>query len=144
MPDFSLAPVDHQPDFSDASLVPVDYDPFNADGSSQQAQVQPASQPGPGIQVADAANDNRTPQEICDHAQAMCNANARMMAPTGEAQTMMKNCEMAYNLCSIKAARGIFSKNGDRIEFSDGGRVIFRPQYQLYVPSPDRPQNFLK
>jgi hypothetical protein len=41
MPDFSLVPVDYQPDFSDVSLVPVDYDPF-ADGITQQAQAQPA------------------------------------------------------------------------------------------------------
>src|SRR5260221_2311849 len=46
MPDFSLVPVDHQPDFSDVSLVPVDHDPFSADGATQQAQIQPA-QPQP-------------------------------------------------------------------------------------------------
>ena len=50
MPDFSLVPVDHQPDFSDFSLIPVDYDPFSADGAIQQArtrqaQAQPESQP---------------------------------------------------------------------------------------------------
>lgn len=47
MPDFSLVPVDHQPDFSDVSLVPVDHDPFSADDAvpqiqTQQAQTQPA------------------------------------------------------------------------------------------------------
>jgi hypothetical protein len=35
MPDYSLVPVDYQPDFSDFSLVPVDYDPFSADGVNQ-------------------------------------------------------------------------------------------------------------
>jgi hypothetical protein len=40
MPDYSLAPVDHQPDFDDYSLVPVDRDPFAADGVARQAQVQ--------------------------------------------------------------------------------------------------------
>lgn len=45
MPDFSLVPVDHQPDFSDASLVPVDHDPFSADDLIQQARAQLASQP---------------------------------------------------------------------------------------------------
>jgi hypothetical protein len=40
MPDYSLVPVDHQPDFDDHSLVPVDYDPFAADGLAQQAQFQ--------------------------------------------------------------------------------------------------------
>jgi hypothetical protein len=45
MPDFSLVPVDHQPDFSDVSLVPVDHDPFSADDLIQQARAQLASQP---------------------------------------------------------------------------------------------------
>jgi hypothetical protein len=40
MPDYSLVPVDHQPDFDDHSLVPVDHDPFIADGLAQQAQFQ--------------------------------------------------------------------------------------------------------
>jgi hypothetical protein len=40
MPDYSLVPVDYQPDFDDYSLVPVDYDPFAADGVTQQAQLQ--------------------------------------------------------------------------------------------------------
>jgi A nuclease of the HNH/ENDO VII superfamily with conserved WHH len=45
MPDFSLVPVDHQPDFSDVSLVPVDHDPFSADDMIQRARAQLASQP---------------------------------------------------------------------------------------------------
>jgi hypothetical protein len=50
MPDYSLVPVDYQPDFSDFSLVPVDYDPFSADRMVQQAgaqlgQPQPAEPP---------------------------------------------------------------------------------------------------
>ena len=45
MPDYSLVPVDHQPDFDDYSLVPVDYDPFAADGVTQQAQIQQPAQP---------------------------------------------------------------------------------------------------
>ncbi len=40
MPDYSLVPVDYQPDFDGYSLVPVDYDPFAADGVTQQAQFQ--------------------------------------------------------------------------------------------------------
>ena len=47
MPDYSLVPVDYQPDFDDHSLVPVDYDPFAADGPIQQARTQLASQPQP-------------------------------------------------------------------------------------------------
>lgn len=42
MPDYTLVPVDYQPDFGDYSLVPVDHDPFAADDGTQLAQVQPA------------------------------------------------------------------------------------------------------
>jgi hypothetical protein len=45
MPDFSLVPVDHQPDFGDVSFVPVDHDPFSADGLIEQARTQLESQP---------------------------------------------------------------------------------------------------
>ena len=40
MPDYTLVPVDYQPDFDGYSPVPVDYDPFAADGVIQQAQIQ--------------------------------------------------------------------------------------------------------
>jgi hypothetical protein len=53
MPDYSLVPVDYQPDFDNHSLVPVDHDPFAADGLTQQAQfqlaqAQPQQQPAAG------------------------------------------------------------------------------------------------
>jgi hypothetical protein len=41
MRDFSLVPVDHQPEFSAVSLVPVDHDPFSVDGTTEQARTQP-------------------------------------------------------------------------------------------------------
>ncbi len=59
MDDFSLVPVEHQPDFENVSLVPVDYEPsFSAGGVTEQAppqlqqpqtQAQPA-QPMPQTQ----------------------------------------------------------------------------------------------
>ena len=58
MPDYSLVPVDYQPDFSDYSLVPVDYDPFPEDGVTQQAQPPtptPPAQPQPQIQPQQSA-----------------------------------------------------------------------------------------
>jgi hypothetical protein len=36
MPDYSLVPVNYQPEFDDPALVPVDHDPFAADGVAQQ------------------------------------------------------------------------------------------------------------
>lgn len=41
MDDYSLVPVEHQPEFESVSLVPVDHDPFSGDGvATQQAQAQ--------------------------------------------------------------------------------------------------------
>jgi hypothetical protein len=59
MPDYSLVPVDHQPDFDDYSLVPVDHDPFTADGVTQLSQIQlaqaqPQQQPPAGAGQPDA------------------------------------------------------------------------------------------
>jgi hypothetical protein len=63
MPDYSLVPVDYQPDFDDYSPVPVDHDPFAADGVTQQAQIQqaqaqpqgpPQQQPATGAGQPDA------------------------------------------------------------------------------------------
>jgi hypothetical protein len=42
MDDYSLVPVEHQPDFENASLVPVDHDPFRDEAVTQQAQGQQA------------------------------------------------------------------------------------------------------
>jgi len=40
MADYSLVPVEHQPDFENVFLVPVDHDPFSADGVLQPASAQ--------------------------------------------------------------------------------------------------------
>ncbi len=45
MSDYSLVPVDYQPDFEDVSLVPVEHDPFSEDGEAQQAQAQAQTPP---------------------------------------------------------------------------------------------------
>jgi hypothetical protein len=48
MPDYSLVPLEYQPDFSDFSLGPVDHDPFapnEADGMIHQANIPLANQP---------------------------------------------------------------------------------------------------
>ena len=63
MPDYSLVPVDHQPDFDGYSLVPVDHDPFTAEGVAQQSQIQlaqaqPQQQPPAGAGQPDAAAPN--------------------------------------------------------------------------------------
>src|SRR3979490_2820795 len=47
MPDYSLVPVDYQPDFEGVSLVPVDYQPDFADDIIQRARTQQESHPQP-------------------------------------------------------------------------------------------------
>lgn len=70
MPDYTLVPVDYQPDFDGYSLVPVDYDPFAADGVAQQSQIQQAQaqpqgplqqQPATGAGQPDAGAPAATP-----------------------------------------------------------------------------------
>lgn len=58
MPNFSLVPVDYQPDFGDVSLIPVDHDPFSTGGAAQPVQTQPTpnsppQQPATGPDLPD-------------------------------------------------------------------------------------------
>lgn len=75
MDEYSLVPVEHQPDFENASLVPVDHDPFSADGVTQQPQSQetqsqlaqpPPQQPATGagrLYVDPAAKSTQASEE---------------------------------------------------------------------------------
>ena len=54
MDDYSLVPVEHQPEFDNFSLVPVDHDPFSADGVA--AQTGQAQQPQTQQPVAGASD----------------------------------------------------------------------------------------
>ncbi|WWE87859.1 hypothetical protein CIT40_33810 [Bradyrhizobium amphicarpaeae] len=75
MADYSLVPVEHQPDFENVTLVPVDHDPFSADGVAQQAPGQQArsqlAQPPPPLPatgvhrlyVGPAAKITQVPEE---------------------------------------------------------------------------------
>jgi len=53
-------------------------DPSEPGNDSRQDATDPSSR----MQLADAANDNRTPQQICDLAVKMCTAAARMAPPS--------------------------------------------------------------
>ncbi len=65
MPDYSLVPVDHQPDFTDISLAPVEHDPFDADDLAQQARSQIAAQPK-RIETAAVQSDIGAPLQSSD------------------------------------------------------------------------------
>src|SRR5882757_4730868 len=80
MPDYSLVPVDHQPDFDDHSLVPVDHDPFAADGITQQAQIQ---QPPTPIQLAQPQPQTQPQQPATGAGQPGVNGPATGNSPSG-------------------------------------------------------------
>jgi hypothetical protein len=88
MPDYSLVPVDYQPDFDDYSLVPVDHDPFAADGLAQQAQfqqpptpTQPA-QPQPQKPVSPASTGRRPATAPTDRVAALASAMQELIQAT--------------------------------------------------------------
>jgi hypothetical protein len=80
MPDYSLVPVDYQPDFDDYSLVPVDYDPFAADGLAQQAQFQ---QPPTPTQPAQPQPQSQPQQPTTGAGQPGVNGPATGNSPDG-------------------------------------------------------------
>jgi hypothetical protein len=80
MPDYTLVPVDHQPDFDDYSLVPVDYDPFAADGLAQQAQFQ---QPPTPTQPAQPQPQTQLQQPATGAGQPDAGAPAAGGGPSG-------------------------------------------------------------
>jgi hypothetical protein len=72
MPDYSLVPVDNQPDFGDVSFVPVDYDPFGDDGGGiRLAQAERPNQPRqPATDAGPPSADvpaNRTNAPLPEH-----------------------------------------------------------------------------
>jgi len=62
MADYSLVPVEHQPDFENVSLVPVEHDPFSADDATQRAPTQPAEIPIQSPQTQRQAQQAQFPQ----------------------------------------------------------------------------------
>jgi len=80
MPDYTLAPVDYQPDFQGYSLVPVDHDPFAADGVTQQAQFQ---QPPTPTQPAQPQPQGQPQQPATGAGQPGVNGPATGNSPGG-------------------------------------------------------------
>ena len=79
MADYSLVPVEHQPDFENVSLVPVDHDPFGDSGTIQQGQFQqPLAQPAP---------QTRPQQSPTGARQSAVNSSATGSAPDGDTTT---------------------------------------------------------
>ena len=118
---------------------------LGADGllqsSAQATQVACADSSGCGVQVADAANDNFTGQQLCDSAMADCIASARrpgLSLGPGAYLGWRQQCSEALSFCTYLASeQRPYNRLGDFVEFPGGGVVIFRPdQSPKYVPPP--------
>ena len=89
MDDFSLVPVDHQPDFDDVSLIPVDHDPFGDSGTVQRAPTQPAQIPiqspqtQPQTQQAQPEPQTQAQQSVTEANQPGVNGPATSSIPGG-------------------------------------------------------------
>jgi hypothetical protein len=57
MDDYSLVPVEHQPDFAGVSLVPVEHNPFSADAPIQQTEAQSVQPQTQASQVQGQSSD---------------------------------------------------------------------------------------
>ena len=79
MPDYSLVPVDYQPDFDNHSLVPVDHNPFAADVPAQQAQVQEAQ-----VQVPPQGSPQQPPASGAGQPDAGVPAAGGVLSPLTE------------------------------------------------------------
>jgi hypothetical protein len=103
MPDFSLVPVEHQPDFENVSLVPLDYDPFAPSGADEmihRANVQLASQA------------QRTPTYNNPE------GDAAAMSPETDVNPLMR--QMLSNLATLPK-RAIDASVADAQHFGDDG-----------------------
>ena len=101
MPDFSLVPVDHQPDFSNVSLVPVDHDPFTVDDTTQQTRTQPlATDVGPynaGAHIVDeGASDRSRPLLLAAAGDSYPTADAAAIAALQDAQPPSQRSGLEY------------------------------------------------
>jgi len=140
MADYSLVPVDYQPDFGDYSLVPVDYDPFAGNGNAGGGgvtQAQPA-QPGQaqlgenqkqlamqaGYSSADRPmqlSDNKNVDELSQRGSADAPQLAPSITPaeryygnTGSSQQHYSMAShAAYSRCVDKCLHFLTSPSGD-------------------------------
>jgi hypothetical protein len=157
MPDYTLVPVDHQPDFGDYSLVPVDYDPFAADGVAQQPQIQqaqaepqgppqqqPHSQPlqpslpqppamGVGQLVAGASANNAqatTPANSFGPDFAQAGQPAENDQPTPEGGLTIKNLDTRS--ADLRTIPGVTPSPDDTNAEADGEAVFADPSHKEF------------
>ena len=120
MAEYSLVPVDYQPDFPGVSLVPVDHDPFGAGGATQppplqlaqpvlqSAQPQPAS-PRPGSSTQQPPTGVGQPNVVASTVGAQTTAPMQLNPyPAG-----YPTYDSSYGPSIINAVRGMFNPSFD-------------------------------
>lgn len=162
MPDYSLVPVDYQPDFDDYSLVPVDHDPFAADGMAQQAQIQqaqaqptqpqPQSQPLPpslpqppamGVRQLGAgapANNAQatTPANSFGPDFAQASQPAENDQPTPEGGLTIKNLDTGS--ADLRTIPGVTPSPDDAKAAADGEAVFADPSHKEFKSTEKVPE----
>jgi Tim10/DDP family zinc finger len=126
MADYSLVPVDHQPEFEDVSLVPVEPDPFGGDDLIQHAGSRFGAQPqqletaayhsdigaagkfSVGNKVADIACSG-----ISDGLQRAPLAPSSDASKPGSSQQYSMASHAAYSKCVDKCLHLLPSPSGD-------------------------------
>jgi len=108
MPDYSLVPVDHQPDFDDYSLVPVDHDPFGAGDLAQQPRIQQAQAQVPAQQLP-AVEDGRP--------------NVGTLTRDGVLEPLKDENHMVDSYVYKKLAKGT-PPTGPQVSTADGSKTI--------------------
>jgi hypothetical protein len=138
MDDYSLVPVEHQPDFEDVSLVPVDHDPFSADGvtqqaqgeqsQSQQAQPQP-QQPATGVDRLYISPPPKNPQS--SEPTLSTASTPQPSAPTqvgydGIPQAIPRSEETPNVVTSQQALRGAINQFYPGAQFADLAQQAYK------------------
>jgi hypothetical protein len=121
MADYSLVPVDHQPDFGDASLVPVEHDPFGADSGTKtdgvaNGDIACRSEPAPPI--VSSGDNNRQVEtkssELADgYASSKPSPNVDPRVLTAPSQQYSMASHAAYSRCVDKCIHLLSSPSGD-------------------------------
>jgi Domain of unknown function (DUF4329) len=120
MPDFSLVPVDHQPDFSDVSLIPVDHDPFGADGAVQQGQAQLAQ-----TQPAQPQPENPPPPAASQPNVGGPSDQSKPTLADGSSPSTPGDCYPSADAAAVAALQNI-NPTSQRYGLEYAGRVYHR------------------
>jgi hypothetical protein len=126
MADYSLVPVDHQPDFADASLVPVEHDPFGTNSGTKtdgaaSGDIAGRSEPAPPV-VSSGDNNRQVETKSSEPADGSSAYSQAKLAPSrngdrqrlsGSNQQYGMASQTAHSKCVDKCLHLLRSPSGD-------------------------------